>query len=205
MSAILGRKLGMTSVFDDAGRCIPVTIIEAGPCYITQIKTIDNDGYDAVQMGFIESKPSRLNRPKIGHLKKSGVKPLRVLREFKSAELIAKGIGTEVKCDVFNAGDKIMVSGTSKGRGFSGVMKRHGMHGFMATHGVHESYRGGGSVGAASDPARTFRNYKMAGQYGNERITVRGLRVVMVDTEKNLLLVKGAVPGARNGILEIRK
>lgn len=205
MSAILGRKLGMTSVFDETGNSIPVTVIQAGPCFVTQVRSQDKDGYDAVQIGFEEVKPKRLNRPETGHLKKAGVKPMRHLREFRSADLTGMEPGSEVKCSLFKAGDKVKISGTSKGRGFSGVMKRHGFHGFKATHGVHESYRGGGSVGAASDPSRTFRNMKMAGQYGNERVTVRGLQIVMVDAERNLLLVKGAVPGARNGLLEIQK
>ena len=205
MSAILGRKLGMTSIFDENGNSIPVTVIEAGPCYITQIKTADQDGYDAVQLGFQETKPRRLNRPELGHLKKAGVKPLRHLREFRGAKYEEINLGGEVKCSVFKVGDRVDVSGTSKGRGFTGVMKRHGFHGFKATHGVHESYRGPGSVGAASDPSRTFKNWRMAGHHGDSRVTVYNLRIVQVDAEKNLILVKGAVPGARNGLLEIRK
>jgi large subunit ribosomal protein L3 len=205
MSAILGRKLGMTSVFDESGNSIPVTVIEAGPCYITQIRTLERDGYEAVQLGFQEVKPTRINRPEGGHLKKAGVKPLKHLREFKSADLTRFELGSVVTCSLFRAGDKVKISGTSKGRGFTGVMKRHNFHGFKASHGVHESYRGGGSVGAASDPSRTFRNWRMAGQHGNARVTVSGLRVVLVDPERNLLLVRGAVPGARNGLLEIQK
>lgn len=205
MSAILGRKLGMTSVFDEVGNSIPVTVIEAGPCYVTQIRTADRDGYEAVQIGFQEVKPARMNRPEGGHLKKAGVKPLKFLREFKSVDLAKFELGATVTCSLFKAGDKVKISGNSKGRGFTGVMKRHNFHGFKASHGVHESYRGGGSVGAASDPSRTFKKWKMAGQYGNERVTVRGLRVVLVDPERNLLLVRGAVPGARNGLLEIQK
>lgn len=205
MSAILGRKLGMTSVFDETGNCIPVTVIEAGPCYVTQIRTAERDGYEAVQIGFQDVKPSRMNRPEGGHLKKAGVKPVKFLREFKSVDLAGFELGATVTCSLFKAGDKVKISGNSKGRGFTGVMKRHNFHGFKASHGVHESYRGGGSVGAASDPSRTFKKWKMAGQYGNERVTVRGLRVVLVDPERNLLLVRGAVPGARNGLLEIQK
>ncbi|MDP2361466.1 MAG: 50S ribosomal protein L3 [bacterium] len=205
MSAILGRKLGMTTVFDDKGECIPVTVIEAGPCTVTQIKSKDRDGYEAVQLGFLEVKPGRVNRPESGHLKKAGAKPLRHLREFKSAILRSYELGAQVTCEIFQAGDKVKISGTSKGRGFTGVMKRHNFSGFKASHGVHESYRGSGSVGASSDPSRTFKNWRMAGQSGNARVTVSNLRVVMVDAERNLLLVKGAVPGARNGLLEIQK
>lgn len=205
MSAILGRKLGMTSVFDETGNAIPVTVIQAGPCFVTQVRSLDKDGYEAVQIGFEETKAKRLSKPETGHLKKAGVKPLRHLREFKSEALKGMEPGAEVTCAIFKAGDKVKISGTSKGRGFSGVMKRHNFAGFKATHGVHESYRGPGSVGASSDPSRTFRNMRMAGQYGNERVTVSGLRIVMVDVERNLLLVKGAVPGARNGLLEIQK
>ncbi|MFA7332392.1 MAG: 50S ribosomal protein L3 [Candidatus Delongbacteria bacterium] len=205
MSAILGRKLGMTTVFDEKGECIPVTVIEAGPCYVTQIKSKERDGYEAVQLGFNEVKPARMNRPETGHLKKAGVKPLRHLREFRSAVLSAFELGSVVTCGIFKAGDKVKVSGTSKGRGFTGVMKRHNFSGFKASHGVHESYRGSGSVGASSDPSRTFKNWRMAGQCGNERVTVSNLKVVAVDAERNLLLVKGAVPGARNGLLEIQK
>jgi large subunit ribosomal protein L3 len=205
MSAILGRKLGMTTVFDDKGECIPVTVIEAGPCYVTQIKSKERDGYEAVQLGFNEVKPARINRPETGHLKAAGVKPLRHLREFRSAILAAFELGSVVTCEIFKIGDKVKISGTSKGRGFTGVMKRHNFSGFKASHGVHESYRGGGSVGASSDPSRTFKNWRMAGQYGNERVTVSNLKVVAVDAERNLLLVKGAVPGARNGLLEIQK
>jgi len=205
MSAILGRKLGMTMVFDDKGMCIPVTVIEAGPCYVTQIKSKDRDGYEAVQLGFQEAKPARVNRPETGHLKKAGVKPVRHLREFKSAVLKSFELGSQVTCEIFKAGDKVKISGTSKGRGFTGVMKRHNFSGFKASHGVHESYRGSGSVGASSDPSRTFKNWRMAGQCGNARVTVSNLKVVAVDAERNLLLVKGAVPGARNGLLEIQK
>ncbi len=205
MSAILGRKLGMTSVFDEQGNNIPVTVIEAGPCYITQIKTPEKDGYAAVQLGFQEIKPGRINRPRMGHLNKSGTKPLRYLREFRGTDLDQHGLGAEVTCGVFANGDRVDISGKSKGRGFTGVMKRHGYHGFKASHGVHESFRGGGSVGAASDPSRTFKNWKMAGHHGDARVTVVNLRVIQVDPERNLLLVKGAVPGARNGLLEIRK
>lgn len=205
MSAILGRKLGMTMVFDEKGDCIPVTIIEAGPCYVTQIRSKERDGYEAVQLGFTEVKPARINRPETGHLKKAGVKPLRHLREFRSAILRTFELGAQVTCGIFQAGDKVKISGTSKGRGFTGVIKRHNFSGFKASHGVHESYRGGGSVGASSDPSRTFKNWRMAGQCGNARVTVSNLKVVAVDAERNLLLVKGAVPGARNGLLEIQK
>jgi large subunit ribosomal protein L3 len=205
MSAILGRKVGMTSIFDDQGNSIPVTVIEAGPCFVTQIRTVDNDGYEAIQLGYGDIKESRLNRPRMGHLKKAEVKAVRVLREFRDTNFEDPKLGAQITCDVFKPGDVVRVSGTSKGRGFTGVMKRHNFSGMKASHGVHESYRGGGSVGAASDPARTYKAMKMAGQHGNARVTVGGLAVMQVLPEKNLLLVKGAVPGARNGLLEIQK
>ncbi len=205
MSAILGRKLGMTQVFDDQGNCVPVTMIEAGPCFVSQKKSVDSDGYDAVQLAFGEMRANKANRPMSGHFKKAGVKPKRHLREFDAPELLELEVGAEVTCELFTAGDVVAVSGNSKGRGYSGVMKKHNFHGFKMSHGVHESYRGRGSVGAASDPSRTYRGLKMAGRYGNDRVTVKNLQVVQVLPEQNLILVKGAVPGARNGLVEIRK
>jgi large subunit ribosomal protein L3 len=205
MSAILGRKVGMTAIFDETGNSIPVTVIEVGPCFVTQIRTVEKDGYEAIQLGYDEVTPKHLNQPRTGHLKKAGVKPLRVLREFRDTTFEEPALGNVITCEVFKPGDMVRVSGNSKGRGFTGVMKRHNFKGMKASHGVHESYRGGGSVGAASDPARTYKAMKMAGQHGNARVTVSGLAVMQVLPEKNLLLVKGAVPGARNGLLEIQK
>ncbi|MCB1045713.1 MAG: 50S ribosomal protein L3 [Calditrichaeota bacterium] len=205
MSAILGRKLGMTQIFDEAGNCVPVTMIEAGPCFVTQKKTAETDGYAAVQLSFGELRANRANRPMAGHFKKSGVKPARHLREFDAPALLTLEVGAQVNCDSFREGDMVTVSGTSKGRGYTGVMKAHNFAGFKASHGVHESYRGPGSVGASSDPSRTYRGMKMAGRHGNDRVSVKNLRIVKIIPDQNLILVKGAVPGARNGLLEIRK
>lgn len=205
MSAILGRKLGMTQFFDDAGNCVPVTMIEAGPCFVTQKKTAENDGYESVQLAFGEMRANKANRPMTGHFKKAGVKPARHLREFDAPELLGLAVGAQVTCTLFNEGDMVTVSGTSKGRGYSGVMKAHGFAGFKMSHGVHESYRGPGSVGASSDPSRTVKGMRMAGRSGNDRVSVKNLRIVKIYPDQNLILVKGAVPGARNGLLEIRK
>ncbi|MBD3166904.1 50S ribosomal protein L3 [bacterium] len=201
---ILGRKIGMTSVFVD-GRQIPVTVIEAGPCPVVQVKSSEGpDKYDALQLGFWEAKESRVNEPKNGHFKRAGVKPTRVLREFRGMSGFEEG--TEVKVsDVFVPGDTVHVSGKSKGRGYSGVMRRHNFHGHKGSHGTHESKRGPGSIGAGADPSRVWKGKRMAGQYGNARTTTRNLVVVEVIEDRNLLLVRGAVPGARNSIVELRK
>jgi large subunit ribosomal protein L3 len=206
VSGILGKKLGMTSIFDEQGQMIPCTIIEAGPCYVTQIKTKERDGYDAIQLGFDEIKERRLNKPMKGHLKTSGAKPVRLTSEFRSFNGTALQLGQEVKVDLFQQGDVVDVTGRSKGRGFQGVVKRHHFGGVgMATHGQSDRQRAPGSIGASSYPSRVFKGTRMAGRMGYDRVTVKNLRVLKVISESNILIVKGSVPGAINSYLEIVK
>ena len=205
MIGLLGKKLSMTRIFDEQGRTIPVTIIEAGPCHVTQVKTPGTDGYHAVQLGFGTKSEKQVNRPRLGHLKKTDAPLVAILREFRQADATEVKPGDTVTVDQFAEGDLVNVTGISKGRGFAGVMKRHGFHGHKASHGTHESFRGPGSIGAHTDPGRVFKGKRMAGHMGVDRITVRNLTVIKVDKENNLLLVEGAIPGARNGWLEIRK
>ncbi len=206
MTGLLGKKLGMTSVFDDAGQVIPCTVIEAGPCYVTQIKTKERDGYEAIQLGF-EQKPERLvPRPQRGHVGKAQTKPTRIVREFRGNGLSDIQPGQEIRVDtVFTKGDTVAVVGTSKGRGFQGVVKRHHFGGGFRTHGQSDRERAPGSIGSSSYPSRVFKGLRMAGRMGGDRITVRNLKVVGVIPDSNLLLVKGSVPGHINGYLEIRK
>lgn len=203
VKAILGKKIGMTQIFDEAGRVVPVTVIAAGPCMVTQVKSVDKDGYSAAQLGFEEIKVQRLSRPEQGHLASAGVQPVRHLREVGIQDGQSVTVGQEIKADVFAVGEKIQISGTSKGKGFAGVMKRHGFHGGEMTHGsmIHRKPMSAG----ATDPARVFKGTKRPGRMGNERVTQQGLKVVQVDPERNLLLVKGAVPGANGGLLTIQK
>jgi len=206
MTGLLGKKLGMTSIFDEQGEVIPCTVIEAGPCYVTQIRTLQCDGYDAVQLGFEEKRESLVNKPLKGHLARAGVKALRFLREFQAREGSEIQPGQEIKVDtVFSKGDVVSVVGTSKGHGFQGVVKRHHFGGGFRTHGQSDRERAPGSVGASSYPSRVFRGQRMAGRMGGDRVTVKNLRVVGVLPDSNLLLVKGSVPGAINGLLEIHK
>ena len=203
--AIIGKKLGMTQVFTADGAVIPVTVVEAGPCAVVHKKTVERDGYNAVQLGFRDVKESTLNKPELGHLKKAGVSAKDVLKEFKFDNIDSFEIGSEIKCDIFADGDVIDVTGTSKGHGFSGVIKRWNSHRLKETHGVGPVHREVGSLGANSDPSRVFPGKHMPGQYGGEQVTVLNLTVVKVDTARNVLLIKGAVPGARNGIVYIRE
>jgi large subunit ribosomal protein L3 len=207
MKGIIGKKVGMTQIFDDRGEVIPVTVIEAGPCFVAQVKTVERDGYTAVQMGFEEAKPKRLTRPQLQHLQKSDLPPLRHLREIHVGEedLADFAEGGKVTVDIFEEGEYVDVTGTSKGRGFAGVVKRHGFRGGPKTHGQSDRLRAPGSVGACTTPGRVFKGKRMAGRMGGERVTVQGLQVVLVDAERNLLAVKGAVPGAKNGLLLIRQ
>ena len=198
---MLGRKLGMSQVFREDGRVVPVTVVQAGPCTVTQVKTKDNDGYEAVQVGYVEAK--RLNRPLRGHLRRTGL--LRYLRELPVDQLGDLQVGQEIGVDLFQTGEKVDVVGTSKGRGFQGVMKRHGFHGGPRTHGQSDRARAPGSIGGTTFPAKVFKGKKMPGHMGNTRVTVKNLEVVEVDQERNLLLLKGGVPGAPNGLLLIRK
>ena len=202
--AIIGRKLGMTQVFSADGKVIPVTIIEAGPCPVVQVKTLERDGYAAVKLGFDEVAEKELNKPEAGLFKKAGVAPQKVLKEFRLDDAASYSVGTVIACDAFAAGDKIDVSGVSKGHGFTGVIKRWNNQRLKETHGVGPVHREVGSMGANSSPSRVFKNKKMPGQYGHENVTVLNLEVVKVDKERNAILVKGAVPGPVKGIVSIR-
>ena len=205
MSGIIGKKVGMTSFYDDNGKNIPCTIIEAGPCVITQIKTPDGDGYNALQLGFEEQKESRVNKPKMGHFKKANVSPKKKLVEFRDfgGEF---SLGDSITVEIFEEGEYVDVVGTSKGKGFQGVVKRYNFRGVGdATHGQHNRMRAPGSIGAASYPARVFKGMRMAGQMGNNRVKETNLQVMKVFPDKNLLVVKGAVPGAKNSYVIIEK
>ena len=201
---IIGKKLGMTQIFAENGEMIPVTVIEAGPCYVVQKKTVDTDGYDAVQLGFEDIREKLVNKPAAGHFKKAGVSAKRHLKEFRLENAAAMNPGDVVAADTFAAGEKVDITGITKGRGFTGTVKRWGNHILRMTHGTGPVHREVGSMGACSSPSRVYKNKKMAGQYGNEQVTVLNLEVVKVDAEKNLVAVKGAVPGARGGIVFIR-
>jgi large subunit ribosomal protein L3 len=205
MKGILGRKVGMTQVFDEGGEVVPVTIIEAGPCFVTQVKTLEGDGYAAVQLGFKEVKPKRLTRPQLEHLRKSQVPPLRYLREIQVSDVSQYEAGQKIRVSIFDVGDRVDVTGISKGKGFAGVVKRHGFGGGPKTHGQSDRQRAPGSIGAGTTPGRVYKGMRMAGRMGNARVTAQNLQVVQVDPERNLLAVKGTVPGARNGLLVIRE
>ena len=203
--AIIGKKLGMTQVFSADGKVIPVTVVEAGPCPIVQLKTVEKDGYAAVKLGFEEVREGVLNKPEVGQFKKAGVACQRVLKEFRFDDLSAYEVGKAVTVEVFAEGDKVDVVGTTKGHGFSGVIKRWNQARLRMTHGTGPVHREVGSMGANSSPSRVFKNKHMPGQYGNERVTVQNLEIVKVDTNRNVLLVKGAIPGAKGGIVTIQK
>jgi large subunit ribosomal protein L3 len=200
MKGIIGKKVGMTQIFDEQGNVVPVTVIEAGPCYVTQIRTSDRDGYTAVQLGFGSTKPQRISRGELGHLQRNNLPALRHLREFRLETVDVKE-GDEIKANVFEKGDIVDVIGTSKGRGFAGPIKRHNFNRQKATHGASDRERAQGSLGMTTTPGRVFPNKRMAGHMGNARVTSQNLEVIVVDAEKNLLAVKGSVPGARNGIV----
>ncbi len=200
---MLGRKLGMTQVLDPDGRSIAVTVVQVGPCVVVQRKTPERDGYSAVQLGFDPSKASRENRASIGHAAKAGKGTFKVLREFRGGEDLEVGAMVTAS-DVFSVGDRVHVTGTSKGRGFAGVMKRHNFGGFPAGHGTHEYFRHGGSIGNRSWPGRVFKGRRMAGRMGNDRVATRNLSVVGVRADDNVLLISGSIAGARGGIVEIQ-
>ncbi len=205
MSGLIGKKIGMTSIFDESGKNLPCTVIKAGPCVVTQIKSKEIDGYDSVQLGFTDKNDKHVNSAESGHFKKANTAPKKNLSEFKGFEEELK-IGDKLTVDHFEEGEYVDVSGLSKGRGFQGVVKRHGFAGVgQATHGQHNRLRAPGSIGAASYPARVFKGMKMAGRMGNEKITIQNLKVLKVVKEKNLLVLKGSVPGHKNSILVIRK
>ena len=200
---IIGKKLGMTQIFDEKGNVVPVTLIEAGPCVVAQKKTVANDGYDAVQLAYDDVKAKNVNKAQLGHFKKAGISPKRHLKEFRLDDCSALEVGSVVTVDTFAAGEKVDITGITKGRGFSGCVKRWNHHILRMTHGTGPIHRQPGSMGVI-DPARIFKNKKMAGQWGNEQVTILNLVAVKIDAEKNLIAVKGAVPGAKGGIVFIR-
>ncbi len=206
MKGMIGKKVGMTQIFDDQGAVVPVTVIQAGPCYVTQIRNRERDGYISVQLGFGESKPTRLTKGQLGHLQKSDLPALRHLREFRLSENAGLAVeeGQEIKVDIFEQGELVDVIGTSKGRGHAGTIKRHGFARGPKTHGQSDRMRSPGSIGMCATPGRTLKGKKMAGRMGNDRVTVQNLPLVVVDAEKNLLAVKGSVPGAKGSIVMIR-
>ena len=201
---IIGKKLGMTQIFLEDGSVVPVTVIEAGPCTVAQKKTVENDGYDAVQLAFGEVKEKHMTKAEIGHFKKAGVEAKKHLKEFRLENASEMNVGDVVSADTFTAGEKVDITGITKGHGYSGAVKRWGNHILRMTHGTGPIHRQVGSMGANSTPSRVFKNKKMAGQYGNEQVTILNLAVVKIDPEKNLIAVKGAIPGARGGIVFIR-
>ena len=205
MRGLLAKKLGMSRVFNSDGEVVPVTILNAGPCVVTQLKTIKNDGYEAVQVGFDTKKEKHLTKPLEGHFKKAGVNPLRILAEFDIVPGFNYTLGATFHVGLFNQGDFIKVSGVSKGRGFTGVIKRHNFSRQKKTHGTGHTERAPGSIGQASDPSRVFPGMRMAGRHGNDKVTVKNLEVVDIDKEKNYLIVKGSVPGANGSIVSIEK
>ena len=202
MKAILGKKLGMSQIFTNTGLVVPVTVVEAGPCYVSQKKTTENDGYNAVQLAFVDVKPSRINKPELGHLKKANIAPKKYLKEF-DIDGSNLEIGSEIKCDVFTTGEFVDVTGTTKGRGFTGAIQRWNHARGPMTHGSGY-HRGVGSMGSSADPSHVFKNKKMAGQYGNERVTIQNLEIAKVDAERNLLLIKGAIPGAKGSLVFVK-
>lgn len=205
--AILGKKIGMTQIFLQDGRLVPVTVVEAGPCPVTQVKTVQSDGYEAVQVGFGELAEQRAkklkNKPELGHFKKAGVEPMRVLREFRLDDISSIEVGQKITVAEFAAGERVDVSGVSKGHGYSGVVQRWNQHTGPMKHGS-KYHRGVGSMSANSDPSRVFKNKHMPGQYGGDRVTVQNLEVVKVDAERNLLLIKGAIPGVNGSLVMVR-
>ncbi len=200
---IIGKKIGMTQIFDETGKVIPVTVVEAGPCVVVQKKTVENDGYNAVQLGFGDIRPKRVNKPLTGHFKKADVALKRTLKEFRLDSIDNLNVGDIVKADTFSEGDVVDVSGKSKGHGFSGTIKRHNFARLKESHGTGPVHRHAGSMGACSSPSRIFKGKGMPGQYGNTKVTVQNLTVVRVDAENNLIAIKGAIPGPKNGTVTI--
>lgn len=202
--AIIGKKIGMSQIFTAEGKVIPVTVVEAGPCPVVQIKTKENDGYEAVQVGFGTVKETRVNKPEAGHFKKAGVTVKKYLRELRFANCASYTLGQELTCDMFTVGDKVDVTGTSKGHGYSGVVQRWNNHIGPKAHGSGY-HRGVGSMGACSSPSRVFKNKHMAGQWGHEQVTIQNLTVARVDAARNLLLIKGAIPGPKGGLVVVKE
>ena len=202
--AIIGRKVGMTQIFAEDGRVIPVTVIEAGPCPVVQVKTPETDGYTALKLGFLPAKEKALNKPDLGQFKKAGVAPCKYLREVRVESAEGYKVGDEVKADVFAAGDKVDASGVTKGHGYTGVIKRWNQHRLKETHGVGPVHREPGSMGANSSPSRVFKHKNLAGQYGVENVTIQNLEVVRVDAQRNAILVKGAIPGPKGSVVTLK-
>ncbi|MBI3763951.1 MAG: 50S ribosomal protein L3 [Chloroflexi bacterium] len=205
MKGLIGKKVGMTQIFDEKGKAIPVTLIEAGPCFVTQVRTAEKDGYAAVQLGFLESKPKRISAGELGHLKRNGLPPLRHIREFRMSGEINLKAGDKVTADVFAVGDAVDVVGISKGKGFQGGMKRHHFSGGPITHGQSDRQRAPGSNAATTTPGRLFKGSRMAGHMGAARVTSQNIKVVLVDAARNLLGVAGSVPGGKNGVVVIEE
>jgi large subunit ribosomal protein L3 len=203
MKGLIGKKVGMTQIFDDSGDAVPVTVIEAGPCYVTQVRSVDRDGYSAIQLGFEEVKDQRLTGGQLGHLKKNNLPSLRYLKEFRTEEDLEEG--AELTVDVFETGDRVDVVGRSKGRGFAGVVKRYGFSGGPRTHGQSDRLRAPGSIGAGSTPGRVYKGKRMPGRMGNDTVTSQNLVVSLVDPEKNIIAVRGSVPGPKGGLVVIRE
>jgi len=201
--AIIGRKVGMTQIFAEDGKVIPVTVVEAGPCPVVQVKTVETDGYSALKLGFIETSEKSLNKPELGQFKKAGVTPRKVLKEVRLEKVDGYKVGDEVKADVFAAGDKVDVMGVTKGHGYTGVIKRWNQHRLKETHGVGPVHREPGSMGANSTPSRVFKHKHLAGQYGVENVTIQNLEIVRVDVARNAILVKGAIPGPKGSVVTI--
>jgi len=204
LKGLIGKKIGMTQIFDENGAAVPVTIIEAGPCFVTQVRTESKEGYSAVQLGFDEVKPKRLSGGEMGHLKKSNTPPLRFLREFAVKDPQV-AVGDQIKVDLFTAGDSVDVIGTSKGKGFQGGVKRYHFRGGPATHGQSDRERAPGSRGSGTTPGRVYKGARGPGHMGNDRVTAQNLKVVLVDVERNLIGVRGAVPGSRNGLVMVKE
>ena len=202
--ALIGKKIGMTQIFDEKGKVVPVTVVEAGPCVVSQIKTVETDGYAAIQMGFGDIKPKHVTKPLQGHFKKADVAPKRILKEFRFDDCSAYELGQIIKADVFTTGDKVDVTGKSKGKGYAGVIKRWNFGRLKETHGSGPVARHGGSMGACSSPSRVWKGKKMAGHLGAEKVTVQNLAVVKIDAEDNLIAIKGAIPGANGGYVVIK-
>jgi len=201
---LLGTKLGMTQTWDENNRVVPVTVIQAGPCVVTGVRTADRDGYDGVQIAFGDIDPRKVTKPLRGHFDKAGVTPRRHLLELRTADASEYTLGQEIKAEAFEAGERVDVSATSKGKGFAGVMKRHGFHGLRATHGVHKKHRSPGSIGGCATPGRVFKGLRMAGRMGAEQVTTQNVSVHAIDVERGLILLKGAVPGPKGGLVLIR-
>ncbi len=202
--AILGKKLGMTQIFDNNGLVVPVTVVEAGPCYVSQIKTVENDGYSAVQLAFGDVREGLINKPMLGALKKAEISAKKYLKEFKLDNASELKLGDKIACDIFAEGDMVDVSGTSKGHGFSGTIAKWNFHRHRMTHGNGPVHRHVGSIGANTFPAKVFKGKKMAGRWGNEKVTVQNLKVVKVDVDRNILLIKGAIPGAKGSLVSVK-